>query len=174
MADLIVVTGPAAVGKSTVSRIVASNLEQSAHLRMDDFLFSVVGGWIDPWRPDASHQNDVVGRAAVGAAMQFLMGGYTVVLEGTVFPDVLEDLAAACREREVTFHYVVLRAPLSICVDRATARDGGSPSVTHFEDLHARFQALGTRERHVVDASGPPDEVASAVVASIRSGALAA
>ena len=112
---------------------------------MDDFLFSVVGGWVDPWRPDASHQNDIVGRAAVGAAMQFLAGGYTVVLEGTVFPDVLEGLAAACREREVTFHYVVLRAPLSICVDRATARDGRSPSVSHFEDLHAQFRRSDTR-----------------------------
>ncbi len=46
--------------------------------------------------------------------------------------------------------------------------------MTRFADLHARFQALGARERHVVDASGTPEDVATAVMTSIRSGALAA
>jgi predicted kinase len=174
MAELFVVTGPAAVGKSTVSRIVASSFAPSAHLRMDEFLSSVVGGWVDPWRPEASHQNDVVGRAAVAASMQYLAGGYTVVLDGTVFPDAFEELAAACRDLDVPLHYVVLRADRATCIARATARDGVAPSPSQFEQLHARFDALGARERHVVDASGTPDEVAALVVASIRAGALAA
>ena len=174
MAELFVVTGPAGVGKSTVSRLVAATFEPSAHLRMDDFLLAVVGGWVDPWLPEAAEQNDVVGRAAVAAAMQYLAGGYTVVLDGTVFPDAFEQLAAACGDLEIPLHYVVLRADRATCIDRATARDGARPSEERYTQLHARFEGLGDRERHVVDATGAPDEVATRVVAALRTGALAA
>jgi predicted kinase len=174
MAELFVVTGPAGVGKTTVSRMVASAFDPSAHLRMDEFLHSVVGGWVDPWRADAQHQNDIVGRAAVAAATQFLAGGYTVVIDGTVLPDALEALAAACRDEAIPLHYVVLRADASTCIDRATARDGARPDAGQFEQLHTRFEGLGGRERHVVDAAGTPEEVAARVVAALRSGVLAA
>jgi predicted kinase len=174
MTELFVVTGPAGVGKSTVSRIVASTFEPSAHLRMDDFLDAVAGGWVDPWLPDAAQQNDVVGRAAVAAAMQFLAGGYTVVLDGTVFPDAFEELAAACTELGTPLHYVVLRADRATCIERAEARDGVRPSEESFAPLHDRFESLGARERHVVDATGAPADVAARVVAALRAGALAA
>jgi len=169
-----VVTGPAGVGKSTVSRIVASTFERSAHLRMDDFLLAVAGGWVDPWRAEAATQNDVVGRAAVAAAMQFLAAGYTVVLDGTVFPDAFEELAAACNDLDIPLHYVVLRADRATCIARATARGGTPPDEERFTELHGRFEGLGIRERHVVDASGTPDEVAARVAAALRTGALAA
>jgi thymidylate kinase len=174
MADLLVVTGPSGVGKSTVSRLVVSGVEQSAHVRMDSFLFSVVGGWVDPWRPEATHQNRIVGGAAVAAAMQFIAGGYTVAFDGTVFPDALDELPEACHRREIPLHYVVLRCDLTTCFDRAMARDGERPNAEQFADLHARFSALGAREAHVVDASGTADEVAARVLAAFRSGAIAA
>jgi predicted kinase len=172
--DLLVVTGPSGVGKSTVSRLVASGVTPSAHLRMDEFLFSVVGGWVDPGRPEAAHQNRVVGRAAVAAALQLIGGGYTVVFDGTVLPDSLDELTDACRDRELPLHYVVLRGDLGTCVDRATARDGERPDPAQFADLHGRFAALGAREPHVVDAGGTAEEVAARVLAAYRSGTLAA
>ena len=174
MADLLVVTGPSGVGKSTVSRLVASGVEPSAHIRMDTFLFSVVGGWVDPWRPEAAHQNRIVGGAAVAAAMEFIGGGYTVAFDGTVFPDALDELAGACRHRKIPFHYVVLRCDLATCFDRAMGRDGERSNAEQFADLHAKFSALGARETHVVDASGTADEVAARVLAAFRSGAIAA
>lgn len=173
VADLLVVTGPSSVGKSTVSRLVASGIEPSAHLRMDELLLSVVGGWVDPWRPEAAHQNRVVGGAAVAAAMAFLAGGYTVVLDGTVFPSALDELAEACRRQEVALHYVVLRGDLSTCLDRAAARGGERPEAEQLAQLHARFSELGPYEGHVVDANGTADEVAASVLAAFRSRAVA-
>lgn len=174
MTELIVVTGPPGVGKSTVSRIVASTFEPSAHLRMDDFLAAVAGGRVDPWLAEAAPQNDVVGRAAVAAAMQFLAGDYTVVLEGTVFPEAFEELAAACSNLDIPLHYVVLRADRATCLARAETRDGVRMTDEHSTRLHDRFEGLGVRERHVVDAGGAPAEVASRVVAALRTGSLAA
>jgi predicted kinase len=169
---LLVVTGASGVGKSSVSAAVAASLEPSVHLRVDDFLCSVVGGWIDPWLPDAARQNDAVGRAAIAAAMQFVAAGYTVVLDGTIFPDAIDELAPACREQHVALHYVVLRCPFDVARDRAAMRDGKRPEPASATTLHARFEDLGGYEHNAVDASGPPNDVATAVVTAFTEGAL--
>jgi predicted kinase len=173
---LLVVTGASGVGKSSVSHAVAATLERSVHLRVDDFLFSVVGGWIDPWLPAAAQQNDAVGRAAIAAAMQFVAAGYTVVVDGTIFPDAIDELAPACREHEVPLHLVVLRCPVDVAreraLDRAHDRTAADPQPESAAILHTRFEELGSYERYAIDASGPPAVVATAVVTAFTSGAL--
>jgi Mrp family chromosome partitioning ATPase len=173
-APILVVTGPSGVGKSTVSRLVAATLDKSVHVRMDDFLRFVVSGWVDPWLPEAAHQNEVLGGAVVAAAMQFSAGGYTAVVDGDVFPDAAEELAGACRRRGVPFHYAVLRCDLDTCVERATTRAAGErPDPGPFAALHARFTDLGEHESNVVEATAAPDDVAAAVLRALRSGRLA-
>ena len=44
---LIVLSGPTGVGKSTVGRLVAAEFARSVHLRADDLMASVVGGFVD-------------------------------------------------------------------------------------------------------------------------------
>jgi tRNA uridine 5-carbamoylmethylation protein Kti12 len=174
-APILIVTGPSGVGKSTVSRLVAATLdEKSTHVRIDDFTRFVVNGWVEPWLPESAHQNEVLGGAVAVAAMQFAQGGYTVVVDGHVFLDSLEELARACLRREVPLHYAVLRCDLGTCLERATnASIGERPNPARFADLHARFDELGEHERNVVEATGKPDEVAAAVLAAFRSGRLA-
>jgi hypothetical protein len=46
--QVLVVTGPPGVGKSTVSALIAAAFERSVHLKADDFMASVVSGWVDP------------------------------------------------------------------------------------------------------------------------------
>jgi predicted kinase len=179
---LLIVTGASGVGKSSVSRAVAATLERSVHLRVDDFLFSVVGGWIDPWLPEAARQNDAIGRAVIAAAFQFVAAGYTVVVDGTIFPDAIDELAPACREHEVPLHYVVLRCPFDVAHERAVdrARDrsddraDADPQPESATILHTRFEELGGYEHHAMDTSGPPAGVATAVLAAFTSGALQA
>jgi predicted kinase len=169
---LFVVTGAAGVGKSSVSAAVAATLPQSVHLRVDDFMFSVVGGWIDPWRPEAARQNDAIGRAVIAAAMQFISAGCTVVVDGTIFPDAIDELAPACREQHVQLHYVVLRCPFDVARERVANRDGKDPEPESATTLETRFADLGRYERHAVDASPPPETVATTVAAAFTSGAL--
>ncbi len=142
---------------------------------MDDFIRFVVNGWVEPWLPESAQQNRVLGGAVLMAAMHFAEGGYVVVLDGHVFPDALAELAQACRHRDVPLHYVVLRADLGACWERATSRRIGErpDDPATFADLHARFVDLGEHERNVVEATGTPEDVASGVVAAFRAGTLA-
>jgi energy-coupling factor transporter ATP-binding protein EcfA2 len=174
-APVLIVTGPSGVGKSTVSRLVAATIsERSTHVRIDDFTRFVVNGWVEPWLPESSHQNEVLGGAVVAAAMEFADGGYTVVVDGHVFPDSLEELARACLRREVPLHYAVLRSDLGTCLERATSGNIGERlNPARFADLDAKFDELGEHERNVVEATGTPDEVAGAVLAAFHSGRLA-
>jgi predicted kinase len=174
-APILIVTGPSGVGKSTVSRLVAAKIGvRSAHVRIDDFTRFVVKGWVEPWLPESSHQNKMLGGAVAAAAMQFADGGYTVVVDGHVFPDSLEELARACVHREVPLHYAVLRSDLGTCLERATSVSiGEHPDPARFADLHAKFDELGEHERNVVEATGTPEEVAGAVLAAFHAGRLA-
>jgi len=174
-APIIVVSGPAGVGKSTVSRLVAANFERSVHVQTDVLAAFVVNGWVEPWRPEADRQHEVVGGVLAVAAMQFAGSSYTTVVDGHLFPRGVEGLAVACAKRSVPLHYVVLRASLATCWARACGRGEGRwplESVT-FGELHARFAEIGACEAHLVDATGPPEEVAADVLTAFRAGSTA-
>lgn len=51
MARLYILTGPAGVGKSTISKGIAERLEKSVLLEGDDFYHQVVGGYKEAWKP---------------------------------------------------------------------------------------------------------------------------
>lgn len=46
MPDLILITGPAGVGKSTISRKIAENKKRSALIEGDDIYHQVIGGYV--------------------------------------------------------------------------------------------------------------------------------
>lgn len=173
---ILILTGPSGAGKTTVARVVAAFFDLSVHIRMDDFMSFVVSGWVEPWRSDSARQNYVLGGAVAAAALQFAEGGYTVVLDGHIFPDALDGggLAQWCAHRGVALHYAVLRPDLATCVARAARRRPGEPDdAESFARLHARFSELGDRETNVIEAAGTPEEVAAAVLAAFSAGTLA-
>lgn len=171
-APIVVVAGPAGVGKSTVSHLVAVAFESSVHVRSDDLLASIVQGWVDPSLPQAEHQNEAVGGALAVTALGFAGHGYTTLVDGTLFPEGVAGLGEACRRRDLPLHYVVLSADLATCWSRAVDREAGRWPLERepFEALHARYARAGVPERHVVDATAAPDDVAAAVLAGIGVG----
>lgn len=168
---LLVVGGPAGVGKSTTCKTLATAWERSVHLSSDDFGGFVVNGWVEQWRPEAEAMNTALGNAIGAAAIQLVGGGYTTFLDGHAFPDGFDGLANIAARFGVSANYVVLRADFETCRDRAITR-GPVPSDERMKGLHDRFQALGPYEQNVVDASGTPEAVAAAVLAALDAGAL--
>jgi chloramphenicol 3-O-phosphotransferase len=171
---VIVVSGAPGAGKTMVSRLVADAFDRSIHLQADDFIASVVGGWVDPNSPEAEDQNEAVGAALAVSAMSFAGDGYTTVVDGFLFPDGVDGLAAACVARGISCHYVVLMADLETCWSRASGRGEGRWPLEYepFAAVHAKFRDLELDERHVVMSTGSAEAVRDDVLSAFRAGDL--
>jgi hypothetical protein len=134
-----------------------------------------VNGWVDPALPEAERQNEAIGAALAVAAMSFAQNGYTTIVDGYLFPEGVAGLADACIRRQLSCHYVVLAADAQTCWTRASGRlEGRWPlEAEPVAQTYARFANCGVDEKHVVDATGNEDEVASIVLAAFRDGTLA-
>jgi predicted kinase len=172
---LLVVSGPAGVGKTTVSRLVAAAFDRSVHLKTDDFMAAIVSGFVDPNTPEAGPQHEAVGGALAVSAMGFAGDGYTTVVDGHFFPDNVAGLAAAANARGIACHYVVLSAPFDACWERARGRGAGRWPLEQepVAALHARFGGLALDPRYVVDATGSAEDARDAVLVAFHAGRLA-
>ena len=50
MTKLYLITGPAGVGKSTVSELIAKKLDRSILIEGDNIYHLVIGGYVSPWK----------------------------------------------------------------------------------------------------------------------------
>lgn len=173
-APVLIVSGCSAVGKSTVSRLLARAVAPGVHLPIDLFLRLFDDPFPDPGSQEGARRYETVGAAAAAAAAQFAVGGYAAILDSPMFPEGAEGVALICGRRDVRVHYAVLRASLDTCLERSRRRDpAGPPDLHGFRSLHAKFADLGHREAHAIDASAPAQQVADDVLSAFRDGRLA-
>jgi len=162
---VIVVSGPPGAGKSTVAAALAQRCELGVLLRGDDLWAAIRSGFVDPWLPEAEHQNSTVIDAMAAACARFADGGYTVVLDAVVGPWYLERLIDGLRPAGVHTYYVVLRPDEETAVSRATGREDHSFTEPEpVRQMYREFAHLGALESHVIDTTSfSPAEVVGAV-----------
>jgi cytidylate kinase len=151
--ELTILTGPPAIGKTTVAEALASTAPRpTVHLVTDDVYRSIRAGFILPFLPEAAAQNEVVIDAIVAAATTFARGSYAVVVDGIIGPWFLPPFRAAAEREQLVLSYVVLRSDLALTLDRARQRLGRElKDVAALTGLHGAFADLGELERHVID-----------------------
>lgn len=159
---LLVVTGPPGSGKSTVAKHVADRYESSVLIEGDAFFGFLRQGSIEPWEPEAHHQNTVVVTAAARAAGAFASRSMTVY-DGVVGPWFLETFLIETGLEALD--YVVLMPSVERCIQRVRTRsDHGFTDENATRHMHERFVELGAAGRHVVqDPPDRPDVVAQAI-----------
>ena len=90
MSMLYIITGPAGVGKTTVSEIVAESLNKSILIEGDMIYHQVIGGYKAPWE-DGNHL-DMFLDASIALIDVYLKNGYDVVFDYIVDIDDLSKI----------------------------------------------------------------------------------
>jgi len=150
---ILIVTGPAASGKTSVARHLAQqSVRPSVHLRGDDFFHALKVGRLRGWKEGSTPQHEVVFEAIASAASAFAKGGYFVVLDSLIRPHYLAILIDIIKSNDIELHYVALRPSLMETHSRSQRRDAKKRHRDEIlEELHDAFLDLGSLESHVID-----------------------
>jgi predicted ABC-type ATPase len=169
-ARLIVVTGPAGAGKSSVAQILVDRFDPSVLVEGDEFFRFLRHGAIEPWLREANRQNEVVTRAAATAAGRYADGGYTTVYDGVVGAWFLPTFLEATQLDQLD--YVVLLPTLERCLDRVRTRtDHGFRDEDATRHIHGTFVRADIAPRHVMaDPSNDARVTASEIIQGLRAG----
>ncbi|MGN6307804.1 MAG: ATP-binding protein [Mesorhizobium sp.] len=167
--EILILTGPPGSGKTTTARTLSAEPgAPKVHLHTDDFWHFIKNGAIAPYLPEADRQNGVVIDVLAKAAQAYAEGGYFVVLDGIVGPWFLPPFRALA----APLHYVVLRPPLEVAIERCRQRGGETLSDPGpISDLHRQFSDLGELEPHALRTDGQSrGDTLAAVAAAVESG----
>jgi guanylate kinase len=101
MAKLFVITGPAGVGKSTISRKIAEASSKSALIEGDDLYSQIVGGYVDPWKE--GNYLDTFWKLSLSSIRIYLEDGFDVVFNYIISPGQLNMIRKEFSDHEVRF-----------------------------------------------------------------------
>lgn len=101
MNKLYVITGPAGVGKSTVSYELGKKLDKSVVIEGDTIYNFFVGGRIKPWYPNAPL--DLFWKNSIMLIKSYLENGYDVVFNYIIKNKELENLKEVFKDYEFIF-----------------------------------------------------------------------
>jgi adenylylsulfate kinase-like enzyme len=156
---VIVITGAAGAGKSTVGRLIAERSERSALVALDYLEWDIVvrGGVPPDWDgpdPDRARRQIMLGmRNAAALARNFTVSGFDCVIEGVLeSTDELDALLAALGPVET--YFVTLAPQLDELLQRDQARGPDQQMGERSAELHAILQFNGEWRGVHVDSSG--------------------
>ena len=101
MSDLYIITGPAGVGKSTISKEIAKSKKKSALIEGDDIYRQVIGGYIQAWK-EGNHL-DVFGKVCVNTIKIYLENGYDVIFNYIVTHTLLKQIQEKFKDYNIKF-----------------------------------------------------------------------
>ena len=90
MKQLYVITGPAGVGKSTISKEIAKNKSKSALIEGDEIYAQVIGGYVPAWK-EGNHL-EVFWKICLENIETYLKEGYDVVFNYIITPEIFDKI----------------------------------------------------------------------------------
>ena len=96
MSNLYIITGPAGVGKSTISRKIAESKNKSVLIEGDYIYSQVIGSYESAWK-EGNHL-DAFWDVCINSIKTYLSYGYDVVFNYIVTPNILERIKEEFKE----------------------------------------------------------------------------
>ena len=106
MAMLYVITGPAGVGKSTISRKIAEASVKSALIEGDDLYGQIVGGYIDPWK-EGNHL-ETFWKLSISSIRVYLEDGFDVVFNYIISPEQFDMIRSEFNDYKISFSVLLV------------------------------------------------------------------
>ena len=101
MPNLYIITGPAGVGKSTISKELAKSYNKSALIEGDYIYHQVIGGFVQAWK-EGNHLK-TFWKVCVNIIKAYLEDGFDVVFNYIITPENLELIKTAFKDYNVKF-----------------------------------------------------------------------
>lgn len=101
MANLYIITGPAGVGKSTVSKELAKRKKKSVLIEGDDIYHQVIGGYVQAWKED-NHLH-TFWKVCLNIIDTYLEDGFDVIFNYIITTKNLELLKERFKNYEIKF-----------------------------------------------------------------------
>ena len=101
MPNLYIITGPAGVRKSTISKELAKSYNKSALIEGDDIYHQVIGGFVQAWK-EGNHLK-TFWKVCVNIIKTYLEDGFDVVFNYIITPENLELIKTAFKDYNVKF-----------------------------------------------------------------------
>ena len=101
MQTLYIITGPAGVGKSTISQILAKRSKKSALIEGDDIYHQVVGGYAQAWKPE--NHLKTFWKICINTIKIYLDDGFDVVFNYIVTPQNVDLIKSSIQNYNIRF-----------------------------------------------------------------------
>ena len=121
MSKLYIVTGPAGVGKSTISNGIAELSNKSALVEGDFLYQQVIGGYVSPWK-EGNHL-DTFWKVSINTIKTYLEDGYDVVFNYIIEPERLEVLKETFKDYEIKFIVLLVSEEILLARDKERPED---------------------------------------------------
>lgn len=147
MNKLYLITGPAGVGKSTISKILAESKAKCALIEGDDVYHFVKGGYVSPWK-DGNHL-EVFWQNCLDIISNFLNSGYDVVFNYIIKKDDLEIIRK--RFSNIKIKFILLMADDKTLINRDMERCEDCQMGERVLVLKNEFLSQNFLEKYILD-----------------------
>lgn len=118
---LYVITGPAGVGKSTISKKIAELKHKSVLIEGDDIYHQVVGGYVQAWK-EGNHLQ-TFWKVCINTIKIYLEEGFDVVFNYIVTPENLELIKNELNFYTIKFIVLLVDEPTLFLRDKERPKD---------------------------------------------------